>query len=422
MTGMSAKLIFTQPRAVLTAWILWGLVLTILALIIHGGNTKTVTPAYRQGATSWLQGTDLYLYQGEGFIYLPQAAVAFVPFALLPTEVSEILWRCLIGGIFTAGLWRLAGLARREWGHELFPLMTLVCIPLAWSSLRNGQSTIPMTGLMMLAVADLANSRWWKATLWLSLGLVFKPLIVVFALLTLALHPPLRGRLILGIAGVFLFPFLFQGSDYVWAQYAASLEMLNTANSVGNERYYAQVFGLFRVAGIEIPSLWQNGARVVAAVATLGVCYLAKRRHSVVHAHLLLYALAAIYLMLFNPRTENNTYSHLAPALAVFGSHALLAGKLRVWGAYYFCCALAILGSWEIGRLLVPAPQAVWLAPLGCLAFALPIVRDACWGKSTAKTSEERQPPEPVHPVPASRRKECRSGAGGLRVYSGTKH
>ena len=392
MIGIPKSLSSTQSPAVRNAWIIWGLLLTIVSIIIVCGNTKTVTPAYRQGATSWLQGTDLYLYEGEGFIYFPQAAVAFVPFALLPLEVSEILWRCLIIGIFTAGLWRLGGLARREGGHELFPLMTLVCVPMVWSSLRNGQSTIPMTGLMMLATVDLADSRWWRATLWLSLGLIFKPLIIVFVLLTLALHPPMRWRLLLGAIGVFLLPFLLQRTGYVWAQYAACLEMFSQANSIGNEKYYAQIFGMLRVAGIEIPSAWQNGARALAAVATLGVCYLAKRRHSVVHAHLLLYALAAIYLMLFNPRTENNTYSHLAPAFAVFGSQALLAGQRRGLAIYYLCCALAVLGSWEIGRLFVPPLQAVFLAPLGCLGFALPIVIDACWGKSVALASGGHQP------------------------------
>jgi hypothetical protein len=400
MIGQLAKPTHLRLAGVPTAWIAWGILLAVVSTIILCGNTKTVTPSYRQGATSWLQGTDLYLYEGEGFIYLPQAAVAFVPFALLPLEASEILWRCLILGIFTAGLWRMAGLARREAGWELFSLMTLVCIPMVWSSMRNGQSTIPMTGLMMLATVDLADSRWWRATIWLSLALVFKPLIVVFALLTFALHAPMRWRLIVGAIGVFLFPFLLQRTGYVWAQYAACLEMFGQANSVGNERYYAQIFGMLRVAGLEVPSVWQNGTRVLAAVATLGVCYLAKRRKSAVQSHLLLYALAAIYLMLFNPRTENNTYSHLAPALAVFGSLALL-GQRRGLAAFYLCCSLAVLGSWEIGRLVVPPPQAVWLAPLGCLAFAIPIVIDACWGKSAVAPGEGRQLADATRIIPA---------------------
>ena len=387
----------SKSNSVRTAWILWSILLAVVSIFILCGNTKTVTPAYRQGATSWLQGTDLYLYEGEGFIYLPQAAVAFVPFALLPLEASEILWRCLIVGIFTAGLWRMASLARREGSREFFPLMTLVCVPMVWSSMRNGQSTIPMTGLMMLATVDLADSRWWRATLWLSLALIFKPLIIVFALLTFALHAPMRWRLIVGAVGVFLFPFLLQRTGYVWGQYAACLEMFGQANSVGNERYYAQIFGMLRVAGIEVPSFWQNGTRALAAVATLGVCYVAKRRHSVVQTHLLLYALAASYLMLFNPRTENNTYSHLAPALAAFFSQAFLSGQRRGLAAYYVGCALAVLGSWELGRLFVPPAQAVWLAPLGCFAFAIPTVLDACWGKSAALADGARQPSGATH-------------------------
>lgn len=389
MTRFLKQFALTVTPSVRWAWASWAILLAIISIIILCGNEKTVTPAYRQGAASWLAGTDLYLYQGVGFVYLPQAAIAFVPFSLLPHTASEIAWRCFILAIFVAGLWRFAALASREAGRELFPLMTMVCLAMTWSSMRNGQSTIPMTGFMMLAAADLAGSRWWRSTLWLSLALIFKPLIVVFLLLALALHPPLRWRLLCGLAGVALFPFLFQKTGYVWEQYADCLEMLRLANAIGNQSYFAQIFGMLRVAGLEVPSTWQNVTRVVAAVGTLGICYLAKQRHSVAHAHLLLYALAGSYLMLFNPRTENNTYSHLAPALAAFAGMALVKQNGRAWGVYYLGCALVVLSSWEIGRLFTPPEHAVWLAPMGCLAFAIPVVIDACRRGSKLATGSQ---------------------------------
>ena len=99
------------------AWTSWAILLVIISIIILCGNEKTVTPAYRQGATSWLAGTDLYIYEGVGFVYLPQAAVAFVPFSLLPPTASEIAWRCFILAVLVSGLWRFAALASREAGR-----------------------------------------------------------------------------------------------------------------------------------------------------------------------------------------------------------------------------------------------------------------------------------------------------------------
>jgi hypothetical protein len=77
--------------------------------------------------------------------------------------------------LLEAGLRGFAALAGEKTGKELFPLMTLVAIPLAWDCARIGQATLIMTGFMLLAVVDAARSRWWLATLWLALSVAIKP-------------------------------------------------------------------------------------------------------------------------------------------------------------------------------------------------------------------------------------------------------
>jgi hypothetical protein len=73
--------------------------------------------------------------------------------------------------------------------------------------------------------------------------------------------------------------------------------------------------------------------------------------------------------MLFNPRTENNTYAMLGPAIAVFCGQALLVERRPKTAAALATSAIVILGSHQITRWITPPPRAVWLAPLVCTGF-----------------------------------------------------
>jgi hypothetical protein len=73
--------------------------------------------------------------------------------------------------------------------------------------------------------------------------------------------------------------------------------------------------------------------------------------------------------MLFGPRTEYNTYSALAPAIAVLCAQAWLVDRRRLAAVGLAIVALLILGSFEIGRRLAPGVLLIWLAPLMCVWF-----------------------------------------------------
>src|SRR5687768_7977399 len=89
------------------AWGLWlAITLVVLAMTL-AGSKRSVTTSYRQAAQQWLAGGPMYNDDGAGFLYLPSAAVLFVPFALLPDSAGEVLWRVLTIGTFAAGVWRL---------------------------------------------------------------------------------------------------------------------------------------------------------------------------------------------------------------------------------------------------------------------------------------------------------------------------
>jgi hypothetical protein len=95
-----------------------------------------------------------------------------------------------------------------------------------------------------------------------------------------------------------------------------------------------------------------------------------------------MYSLAMLWIMLFSPRTENNTYACIAPTLGLAiaaGLHGVGpagTGRSRSRAAVAMLVAAAVIGSYELGKLLVPGVRAVWLAPMATVFLIL----DTWWG------------------------------------------
>jgi hypothetical protein len=407
-------------------WILWG-VFCLAAAIFFVLDTRRngVNEAYAKGARHWQQREPLYTGDGLGFIYLPHAAILHSAFLMLPHRAAyEVAWRIATIGLFAAGVYRLARCCddsadRDEDSSEgrtsgqpppranlslplFFLTMTLVILPKSWTVAVNGQATPALAGLMMLAVADIAERRHWRATIALFAALAFKPLAIVLILLAGALYRPLAWRLSVG-ALVFLgLPFLAADPAYAAAQTLAFLHNLNDAAAVGQtqQQVWPQIFSLFDVVGFGIPIPDQFLVQSFAALATLALAWLACHRFPRFQAGVLLYALAAGYLLLFNPRTENSSYTLIIPAVAALFARSLLVEKDLFRSIYLGAIAAGLTGGFEICRVLTPEARFVWPCPVACLAFqgflAVEIAKARCWGRFplTENGSRDIQPTE----------------------------
>lgn len=363
------RLTLTDSRDERNAWIVWSaFFLTVVAGILIGRGTS-VTWQYAGAAQNWLHQAPLYRCDGRGFLYLPQAAILYIPFTFLPNALAEIVWRLLTIGLFAAGAFRLCRTAESTAGVRLFPLVTCLTIPASISAARNGQATLIIAGLMMLAVEELWRERWLRATLLLSLGLAFKPLTLVMLLLVAALYPPMLPRLLAGVGIVAAIPYALGPWQYVNSQYVAFGEMLAAAAHEGGHHPWAHIFGMLQTAGIEIEWRVQTALRAIAAAATLLAGWLARRRLPTARCPVYLFALSACYLMLFNPRTENNTYALVAPAIGLFCAEAFLVRRQPLVAWRIVGMSIGIVGGYEIGRRLAPGVSPVWLAPLMCTFF-----------------------------------------------------
>ncbi|MEI8380647.1 MAG: glycosyltransferase family 87 protein [Planctomycetota bacterium] len=357
-----------SPRIQRAAWLIWialGLAISIVVLRSQDTGERSVTGSYRAAVQNWFAGEPLYNMAGSGFIYMPQAALVFAPWGLLPKLMGEITWRWTILIVFAAGVFRLARLLSRD--DRWFMIATLASAGTGAGCVRNGQSTLMIAGLMMLATVDLKDQKWWRATVLLSLAFAFKPVSIVLILLVAAIYPQMLWRLAIGMSAVGVAPFLTQRPDYVISQFVACYQNSRIAFSVGETGHWAQLFGMLKVAGLDLPSPVQQIGRLTAAVATLGVCWIAVRRLPANRSAFYLYAISACYLMLFNSRTEGSTYAMVGPVYGILLSEAWLVRRLSVATLGYSLAIIATVVNFDLALLVVRRPNEIWLAPLICV-------------------------------------------------------
>jgi hypothetical protein len=319
---------FGFRRAALLLWVIALVVIT--ALVVTRPEKRTLIPLYREASLNWLCGEALYQGPG-GMNYLPCFAVLFTPVAVLPTPVADLVWRYLIAFLLIGGLWRLSRSVSEEGAERRFLMATALAMPLCLGVLRNGQANGMIAALTIQAVAALAWRQWTLATVCMVLALAVKPLGMVFIGLAVVMYPPVRWRTAIGVVALAVFPFLFTSPAYVIEQHRAFLDNIRSCAQVGEHRF-ADINGIVRTFGGELPARVATVLRAVAGLLTLALCWFGWRRLSGALQALWLYALATVYLMLFNPMNETNSYVIVVPALALWAERVLSQTATRTDG------------------------------------------------------------------------------------------
>ena len=362
------------------SWSLWFIFIVIISVyvtLLH--NTRSVTHHYRDASISWEKGQALYVtdnnehgVKGRGFLYLPQAALLFTPFAKLPVSIGEILWRIFSLGLFAIGLAQLARLGHPE--KNYFSLMTILSIPLAVSSARNGQMNIIMTAFFMFAATSLVAEKWWHTGFYLTLSLVLKPIAIVYLLLVGALYKPVRKPLFVCLIIMLLFPFLTQKPDYVLQQYKDCMQMFVYASNVGSTHTsYPHFFNMLLQFNIQLDPMVQNIIRALFALATCYLGFIAKKRFDPATASVWIFILATGYLALFNPRTEYNSYIILAPALGYVIAHSIFSEANKIKSIILMMIYMGILFGDDLIQLMNHHHRITLIAPLATTIFLLMI-------------------------------------------------
>ena len=347
-------------------WVSWiVLYVAIVIVLANDADRRGVSHVYEQAAHQWIESEPLYVDGYKGFLYPPQSAAAYVPFLFPNDIVGSFLWRLLGLGLLAAGVYRLNLRLSPEQTPQRFTIATALLIPVAISSLRNGQSNLHLAGVLLHATVAWMDGRRAATSLWIFGGLLAKPLALVFLLLAGAAQRALIIGFIVALVVFALVPYLHAEPDYVTDQLQAFVEK-SKRSSDPEDHVYANVAGILAKAGVPLPRSVRRPVQILAALATLGIALWARRRVSRGVLPFVVMTLAALYLMLFNPRNEANSFVLLGTSVAILGAIAWTSPQRQ---SAWLLTAVAIgLGIDNYGRWL-HGSTGRWFKPAVALVF-----------------------------------------------------
>jgi alpha-1,2-mannosyltransferase len=369
---------FRNPRVVVPAALgVWVIAIIVIALIVIKQPVKgNLCGLFRDSSLNWWAGRELYESKTiDGFLYFPQFAIIYTPFALAPSLAGDILWRIAGVAMLCAGMYRLAGLVSSRNAPLVFGWGSIAAAAPAMASIRCGQPNLIIAATLLHVAVELARRRWLAATVWLVVALAIKPIIAVTILLVAAVYRPMSWRLALGILVFVVAPFAMQNPHYVLEQYQLCCTKISM--SALPNRPFPDFRGLLWTAGWMMPQSLLAGVQVLAALGTLALCLIAARRWDGTNRSLCVMTLSAFYLMLFNPRTESNSYVIMTPIITIPAAAILLDWhrQYAAWILWGIAICLSCDG-WEY-RLTHP-----WLKPATCLLCAYLLGRALVRGRT----------------------------------------
>ncbi|WP_296745889.1 glycosyltransferase 87 family protein [Mesorhizobium sp.] len=305
----------TKPvfdRLGLLLWI--GAFLIVLVLAWWAPDVRSVVSAYRHGSEAFVAGQPLYkVHVAMGYLYAPAFAALFVPFVKLGPSAGSVLWHTLCFGVLTLAAARQV---RKIGGQDQMWLLSyalFLAMPMALGAIRNGQSTILLTGACWLLTLSALEGRRAEPFFWACVALIAKPTGLIMLLLVGALRPRLIPWLVLAVLVVLVIPYAFAPVGYINDQYRDFFQML-TSMAVDREGPFAPAdFTVpFAMIGLPIPEFDATVVRIVAALLALSAVLWFDRKAEPDVAGIAIFLAATFYMCVFNPRVEPNTYAMIA--------------------------------------------------------------------------------------------------------------
>ncbi|QSR87908.1 DUF2029 domain-containing protein [Methylacidiphilum caldifontis] len=359
----------TQPLFSKEQWAgyaLWAILFVVICLMIaHNPTQRTVSLAYIQAAERFIEKAPLYEKEGiHGFLYFPHFALFFCPFAFLAPLPREILWRLFSLGLFIGAIQKVSSSFFPLLKPKAFLYFSLLVMVSAMASLRNGQTNLALAAVLLLAFVSCGEKKWIQAAFFFFISLILKPIALYPFLYAAFFFPAFRKTALATILLFILFPFLFSLNDlhYVYEQYLLFFKRMLTV-SQPTEANFADIQGLLFAFSVKLSSSLSLLIRLLGAIGTilLGMAF-DKKNPSLFSV--LLYSFSTAYLLLFNPRTELNSYVFLGLSMAFFSLYFLSTEKKQK-AAFLFILLTPLLGIEALGGTFVRL--GLWLKPAICL-------------------------------------------------------
>ncbi len=329
--GRAGRWWFAVPLSLRIAVGVWVALLVGVSVrvLIQPAAKQSVVPIYLTGGERWLRSEPLYppipgtdLYRNP-----PGVAAVFAPLSLLPPKPAAVLWRLACWAAYLAGVRSLV----RDLLPPLPPRRRAVvwglAAVLAIPAVNNGQINLMILAAALLGAGACGRDRWWAAAGWLAFAGWLKIYPFAVGLLCVLVAPRQLGwRLGVATAALFGLPFLLHHPAYVWDRHVEFVHEMKADDRTGEGVSILRAPRDWTV----LPRLWFDAAvpRAVSqpvaltAAAGLAVVVWAGRRGGFLPPLLL----GLLWIVLFGPATEMNTYSVLAPVTG-----AVAVGSRSKW-------------------------------------------------------------------------------------------
>jgi hypothetical protein len=373
--------------------LVWSLLVAGVAIdgYLHSWR-HTVYGIYAAAARNWWAGEDLYVWHGEPYRYSPLFAIALTPFACLPDDWGNALWKVCNAAVFAFGL--------GAWARRVVPAdlsraqraaLFLLALPLAIHSMYIGQANLSMLGAVLLGLAAIRAERWGQGAGWLACATLIKGYPLALALVLVAIYPRrLAGRFAAALAVGLLLPFAAQRPGVVAGQYASWWGHLRDSTHLLRERLRS-LDHLFQLGGHTLTPLTFALLGLAAGGVVLGLCLLNAQQTADPRTRLTCcFVLFAVWAVLFGPATESCTYAVMAPAAAWALVDAFR--RRRGWGiGLLFIASVLMMGPLStdtFGQAVRNFANANGAQPVGALLFVL------CLAAGTVRASWTTRRPQ----------------------------
>ncbi len=314
------------------AWIAWIAVAVVSVgralLFYHSPKHTGIYHVFADAGRDWVASRTLYT-PGSGlevFRYHPLLAVLFVPLSALPDAIGSALLRLANVGVLALGLLESARVFMPSADARRRAALFLLAWPLAFQALGDVQTTGITAGLCVLCAAWFVRGlkqRTWRPMLWAGLAaagaVAIKAYPLALGMLLVLLAPRRFGPwFVVGLIAVCAVPFVAQRPSYVSEQYRTWVEFgLNARDNGTSGLAFRDVRTLLHVGGVTLSTKTYQIVEVVAGgMAAALVLALRVRGVGLAPLTLVAFCLATLWMTVFGPATESQTYILAAPASA----------------------------------------------------------------------------------------------------------
>jgi hypothetical protein len=364
--------VVNNPRRL--AFIVLGLWLAvILGVTIRGmvaPHQNSVFLVFRDAGRAWVAGQPLYSHVGK-YLYSPLAASLFAPFALMPDGAASALWHLVTGLAYLIAVvcWfgryscsstsspsssYSSSSSRLRWPRRVatykakassgrtsassveplssfsFPtvLALALLLPLSIGNLNNGQASPLIIALLIWGCLAASDERWTLTAGCISIAAFFKIYPLAIGLLLGVIEPRKLGwRLLLGILIFGILSLVLQRPGYVIDQYgdwwrSLGADQRRISTELGSWR---DAWLLLRIAHVPITVGAYAVLQAAAAIAAALFCWWRAKhwnRGAVIWSA---FSAGCLWITLFGPSTELDTYIFLAPVVAFACAQMLTA-------------------------------------------------------------------------------------------------